>query len=87
MKNKEYENLVNENKSIEEQKRKLKFQLKELNSKQNFNELKMKSIKSQISSEKSISFEREFMNISKAILDEKTYSKIVYLTFEKIDKE
>lgn len=85
MDDKEYKDLISENQEIEEQKRKLKFQLKELNIKHDINELKIKNKKSRMSVEDSVRFEREFMAISKAILDEKTYSKIIYLTYEKIE--
>lgn len=85
MNDRNYKDLVLENKEIEEQKRKLKSQIKELNIQHDLNELKIKNIKSEMSVEDSLRFEREFMTISKAILDEKTYSKIIYLTYEKIE--
>jgi len=80
----ECEDLIKENQQIDEQKRKLKSELKELNVKYSINELKLKEKKSQISNEDSIKFKREFMKISKALLDEKTYSKLIYLTHEKV---
>ncbi|WP_297429793.1 hypothetical protein [Clostridium sp.] len=82
----EYENLVKENQRIDQQRRKLKSELKELNVRHSINELKIKEIKDQMSNEDSIRFKREFMIISKAILDKKTYSKLIYLTHEKINK-
>lgn len=87
MKDKEYKDLILENHEIDEQKRKLKSQLKELNIKHDINELKIKNKKSEITVGDSLTFEREFMNISKAILDEKTYSKLIYLTFEKTESK
>jgi hypothetical protein len=80
----EYEDLIRENQKIDEQKRKLKAEIKELNIRHGLNEMKIKEKKAQMSDEDSIKFKREFMKIGKAILDEKTYSKLIYLTHEKV---
>lgn len=80
----EYENLIKENQKIDEQKRKLRAELKELNVRHGMNELKIKEKKAQMLDEDSIKFKNEFMKISKAILDKKTYSKLIYLTHEKV---
>lgn len=80
----EYEDLIKENQEINEQKRKLKSELKELNIRYTRNESKLKEKKTQMSNEDFIRFKSEFMKISKAILDEKTYSKLINLTHEKV---